>query len=106
MTLAVIQTGGKQYLVAKKDKIKVEKLAAKEGQEIIFKEVLMLAEKKGSEVKVGTPTLKSAKVTAKVLKQGKDKKVIGAHYKPKTRNKKIYGHRQPFTEVEIKEISS
>ena len=104
MTLAVIKTGGKQYLVAKKDNIKVEKIEAKEGMKITFKEVLLVADKKGSAVNVGTPTVEGAKVTAKVLRQDKAKKVVGAHYKPKTRNKKIYGHRQPYTAVEIVKI--
>lgn len=104
MIVAVIKTGGKQYLVRAKDKIKVEKLDITEGKELFFKDVLLVVDEKGGSVKIGTPIVKTAKVTAKVIKQGKADKVTGAHYKPKTRNKKLYGHRQPFTEVEILKI--
>ncbi|MCX6766313.1 MAG: 50S ribosomal protein L21 [Candidatus Moranbacteria bacterium] len=100
--LAVIKTGGKQYLVKKGDKIKVEKLAGEAGDKIEFSEVLFLGSDK--EVKVGTPFLKDAKVEGKILKQGKRKKVTGVKHKAKKRYKVKFGHRQNFTEVEITKI--
>jgi large subunit ribosomal protein L21 len=97
--LAVIKTGGKQYLVKKSDKIKVEKLEGEEGSKIAFPEVLFLGDEK--EVSVGTPFIKGAKVEARILKQGKAKKVWGIKHKAKKRYKVKFGHRQMFTEVEI-----
>jgi len=121
--LAVIKTGGKQYIVAPGQKIKIEKIEVKPasapafanasagkkasagegGQEITFDEVLLL--EKGKKVEIGTPFVKNAKVIGKILSQGKAKKVIVFKYKAKTRYKKKRGHRQPFTEVEIKTIN-
>src|SRR3989344_5686839 len=105
--LAVIKTGGKQYLVAPGDKIKVEKLEAEEGTDITLEEVL-LCDKNGDrkEVSVGDPLVKGATVTAKVIKNGKGKKLVIFKYKPKKRYKRKIGHRQTFTEVEILEIKS
>ena len=100
--LAVIKTGGKQYLVLPGQKIKIEKLNKKEGEEIIFDEVLLV--EKNKKVEIGTPLVKGAKVIGKVISQGKGKKVIVFKYKPKTRYKKKRGHRQSYTEVEIKSI--
>ena len=100
--LAIIKTGGKQYIVAPGQKIKIEKLDKNEEDEIIFSEVLLLEKNKKTEI--GTPFVEGAKVVGKVLKQGKAKKVIVFKYKAKTRYKVKKGHRQPFTEVEIKTI--
>jgi len=97
--LAVIKTGGKQYLVSPGDKIKIEKLNKKEGTEVTFSEVLLL--EKNKKVEIGDPQVKGVKVTGKILKQGKGKKVIIFKYKPKKRYKVKKGHRQPFTQVEI-----
>jgi len=113
--LAVIKTGGKQYLVAPGQKIKIEKIDThhlkkdvgankKEDQEVIFDEVLLL--QKGNKLEIGSPLVKSAKVTGKILKHGKGKKIIIFKYRPKTRYKLKKGHRQPFTEVEITKIVS
>jgi len=102
--LAVIKTGGKQYLVSPGDKIKVEKLDAKEGKEINFDQVLLLA--KGKAIKIGTPLVKGAKVRARVLEQGKAKKVIVFKYRAKKRYQKKMGHRQPYSQVEILKILS
>jgi len=102
--LAVIKTGGKQYKVSPKDKIKIEKLNKKEGEEVIFDQVLLV--EKNKKLQIGTPLIKGAKATAKVLKQDKAKKVIVFKYKPKTRYKKKAGHRQPYTEVEIIKIET
>ena len=99
---AIIKTGGKQYFVSPGDKIKIEKLDKKEGEEIAFDEVLLL--EKGKSLKIGEPLIKDAKVLAKVLNQGREKKVTILKYKPKKRYQKKKGHRQLFTEVEIIKI--
>ncbi|MBM3257626.1 MAG: 50S ribosomal protein L21 [Candidatus Nealsonbacteria bacterium] len=102
--LAVIKTGGKQYLVSPGNKIKIEKLQKKEGTEISFSDVLLV--EKNKKVEIGMPYLKGVKVLGKVLRHGKAKKVIAFKYKAKKRYKTKKGHRQPFTEVEITQIQS
>lgn len=102
--LAVIKTGGKQYLVTAGQKIKIEKIDKKIGEEIIFPEVLLLEKQK--KLEIGTPLIEGAKVIGKVISQGKGKKLIIFKYKAKTRYKKKAGHRQPFTEVEILKIET
>jgi len=102
--LAVIKTGGKQYLVEPGKKIKIEKIKGKEGKEVTFKEILLV--EKNKKVEIGTPLVKGAKVIAKILSQGKRKKVVILKYKPKTRYKVKKGHRQPFTEVKITKIET
>ena len=102
--LAVIKTGGKQYLVSPGQKIKIEKLDAKEGREVTFKDVLLL--EKGGKIEIGNPLVKGAKVIGKILRHGKDEKVIVFKFKSKTRYKKKMGHRQLFTEVEITKIET
>ena len=89
-------------MVKEGDKLKISKLSAKEGDEIIFDEVLLVSDK---ETEIGAPLIEGAKVSAKVLKQSRAKKVIVFHYHSKTRYKKKAGHRQHFTEVEILKIS-
>lgn len=102
--IAVIKTGGKQYIVSPGKKIKIEKIDKKEGEEIIFDHVLLVEKQKS--LFLGNPEVQEAKVTGKVLKQEKGKKVIILKYKPKTRYKKKQGHRQLFTEVEILNITA
>lgn len=104
MQHAVIKTGGKQYLVAPGQKLKIEKVDAPEGGMVSFDEVLLIAGD-GDAVSIGAPTVKDAKVEAKVTKQGRNKKVIVFKYRPKARHRKKQGHRQRFTEVEIQKIS-
>ena len=101
--IAVIKTGGKQYIVSPGQKIKIEKIEGKEGKEITFKEVLLL--EKGGKIEIGNPLVKGVKVIGKILKQGKSKKVIVFKYKHSKRYKLKKGHRQPFTEIEILDIS-
>jgi len=96
---AVIKTGGKQYLVRPGDKIKIEKIEGKEGEEVVFDKILLL-EKEG-DLKIGQPDISGAKVKAKIIQQGKGEKIIVFKYRPKKRYKKKKGHRQPFTLVEI-----
>ncbi|MCK6463048.1 MAG: 50S ribosomal protein L21 [Candidatus Pacebacteria bacterium] len=103
--LAVIQTGGKQYLVKAGQKIKVEKLNdadAQEGATVNFDKVLLVAE--GDNIKVGKPQVAGSSVSAKVLRNGRADKITILKYKSKTRSRKKAGHRQPFTEVQIEEI--
>lgn len=97
--IAIIKTGGKQYLVKKGDRIKIEKIEGKEGSAVKFSEVLFIGDDKA--VKVGNPLVKGAVIEGKILKQGKAKKVWGIKHKPKKRYKVKFGHRQQFTEVEI-----
>jgi large subunit ribosomal protein L21 len=102
--IAVIKTGGKQYKVSEGSVLKVEKLPVEEGKEVKFDEVLLIADEKGKDVQVGTPTV-SGKVTGKVLEQGRAPKVDVIKFKSKTRYKRKYGHRQPFTKVQIEKIT-
>jgi len=99
---AVIETGGKQYRVSAGQKVKVEKLDAKEGGEISFDKVLLVAD--GERVEVGTPYISGAKVSGKILRQARDRKKIVFKYHSKTRYRKKKGHRQYFTEVEIVKV--
>ncbi|NMC51542.1 50S ribosomal protein L21 [Candidatus Kuenenbacteria bacterium] len=100
--IAVVRTGGKQYVVKEKDTIKAEKLNLNVGDKLDL-EVLMLGEEDGSKVEVGQPVL-STKSKAKVVEQGRAKKIRVVHYKNKTRQHKVYGHRQPFTKLEIESL--
>jgi len=101
--LAVIKTGGKQYLVEPGKKLKIEKLEVEEGKEVIFDDVLLFEE--GGKLEIGEPLVQGAQVIGKVLRQGRSKKVVVFKYKPKKRYKVKKGHRQYFTEVEIKTIN-
>lgn len=99
---AVIKTGGKQYIASPGEKLKIEKIDAREGEGFVFDKVLLMAD--DGNVEIGTPTVSGAKVEATVLKQGRTRKIIVGHYHNKTRHRKKAGHRQPFTEIEIKRI--
>lgn len=99
MKLAVIKTGGKQYIVTPGTKLKIEKLPETKGGEVIFDQVLLTDD--GKEMKVGKPLLEGIGVTAKRLADDRYKKVVVVKYKNKTRYRVKRGHRQPFTEVEI-----
>ena len=95
---AVIKTGGKQYKVTSGDVIKVEKLNAQEGAEVVFNEVLALDEK------IGKPLVKGASVKATVLKQAKDAKVIIFKKKRRQNYRRKNGHRQQITLVKILDV--
>lgn len=95
---AVIKTGGKQYYVEEGTVLYVEKLDAEANSKVTFDEVLMV---NGS---FGTPTVKGAKVEAKVLKHGKAKKIKVYKYKQKKSYHRTHGHRQPYTKVEITKV--
>jgi large subunit ribosomal protein L21 len=102
MEIAVIKTGGKQYIVSPGKRIKIEKIEGKEGAKVNFTEVLLFATDKI--IEIGKPTIKGAKVVATILKHGKGKKVVIFKYKAKKREATKKGHRQSYSEVEIKEI--
>ena len=98
---AVIETGGKQVKVAVGETIYVEKLDLNEGDEVVFEKVLFVD---GDSAKVGAPYIEGAKVTGKVLKQGKEAKVLVFKYKSKANYRRLQGHRQPYTKVSIENI--
>ncbi|BAG07782.1 MULTISPECIES: 50S ribosomal protein L21 [Finegoldia] len=100
---AIIKTGGKQYKVSEGDIIKVEKIEAEAGDKIEFDQVLMVA---GDDVKVGSPVVEGAKVSAEVLDQKKDKKIVIFKFKAKKNYRKKKGHRQPYTLVKIEKIDA
>ncbi len=103
MTHAVIETGGKQYLVSPKDKVEIEKLDGKPGESITFDKVLLVAN--NDKVTLGKPYLSGSKVVGKVLAQGKADKLVVFKYRAKARYRRKYGHRQSQTVVEIESIS-
>ena len=102
MAFAIIQTGGKQYLVSPNDKIRVEKLPAKEDGEVVFDQVLLSATDGGT--KIGKPFVSGSRVTGKVLRDGRAKKIKIFKYKSKIRYRRRKGHRQEFTLLEITAI--
>lgn len=101
---AIIETGGKQYRVSEGDVLTVEKLAVNEGEAVEFDRVLTVV--KDGEVVVGKPVIAGAKVQAKVVAQGKEKKILVFKYKAKSNYRRRQGHRQPFTKVVIEKIEA
>ncbi|MDO8558405.1 MAG: 50S ribosomal protein L21 [bacterium] len=105
--LAIIKTGGKQYIVSPGKRLKVEKLGKNTGENFYFGEVLLIGNANGESVTVGKPYLPSARVAAKVIVgEGRARKIKMLKYKPKKRYRRRIGHRQSFTEVEIESITS
>ena len=100
---AVIVTGGKQYTVAEGDVLYIEKLNAEAEAVVKFEEVLAILD--GENSKIGAPVVEGAAVEAKVVKNGKGKKIHILKYKAKKGEKKKIGHRQPYTKVEITKIA-
>ena len=101
--IAIIQTGGKQYIVKEGTILKVEKLLGKVGDKLTFDHVLLTGDP-GAEVKVGAPTVAGARVQATILEQGRAPKVTVIKYKRKVRYKRKLGHRQSYTKVRIEKI--
>ena len=99
---AIIKTGGKQYKVSEGDEIIIEKLDVVEGDAVTFEEVLSVVD--GENVKIGQPKVEGAKVSGKVVKNGKGPKIRIFKYKHKTNYRRRQGHRQPFTKVKIEKI--
>ena len=100
---AVIVTGGKQYTVAEGDVLFIEKLNAEAEETVKFDQVLAVLD--GENSKIGAPVVEGASVEAKVVKNGKAKKIVVFKYKAKKNEKKKQGHRQPYTKVEITKIA-
>ena len=100
---AIIVTGGKQYNVSEGDVIYIEKLNAETEETVRFDQVLAIVD--GENSKFGTPMVDGAAVEAKVLKNGKGKKIRVFKYRPKKDSKSIRGHRQPYTKVQIEKIA-
>ena len=99
---AIIETGGKQYQVKEGDEIFVEKLAVNADDTVTFDKVI--AVNNDSALTVGAPYVAGASVEAKVIKNGKSKKITVFTYKPKKSSSRKMGHRQPYTKVQITEI--
>lgn len=99
---AIIETGGKQLKVEVGDTIFVEKLDVAEGEQVVLDKVLFIGDKTA---KIGNPYIKGATVTAKVEKQGKEKKVVIYKYNAKKHYHKKQGHRQPYTKLVINTIN-
>ena len=100
---AVIVTGGKQYTVSEGDVLYIEKLNAEADETVKFDQVLAVVD--GENTKIGTPVVEGAAVEAKVIKNGKGKKIVVFKYKAKKNEKSKMGHRQPYTKVEITKIA-
>ncbi len=100
---AIIETGGKQYKVEQGDFVFIEKLDVEAGDTVTFDKVLVVG---GDSLKVGAPYVDGATVSASVVKNGKDKKIIVYKYKSKKGYHKKQGHRQPYTKVEITAINA
>ena len=100
---AIIVTGGKQYKVAEGDVVYIEKLDQEAGDTVKFDQVLAILD--GDKATFGTPVVEGASVEAKIVKNGKGKKIRIFKYTPKKGYRKRQGHRQPYTKVEIGKIS-
>ena len=100
---AIFVTGGKQYKVSEGDVVFVEKLGVAEGETVTFDNILAVS---GETLTVGTPKVEGATVVAKVVKNGKSKKIDVIRYKSKKNEKKKYGHRQDYTKIQIEKIEA
>ncbi len=99
---AIIETGGKQYKVQEGDTLQVEKLPAESGDTVTIDKVLMVNQ--DGEIRLGTPYIEGATVTATMVEQGKGKKIIVYKYKAKANYRRKRGHRQPYSEIQIEKI--
>jgi len=102
---AIIQTGGKQYLVEEGTTVKIEKIKGdhKVGDSVVFEDVLLVDN--GQDTTIGDPFIKGAKVSAQISKIARAKKVVVIKYKAKSNYFKKRGHKQPFFEVKINKLS-
>lgn len=100
---AVIRTGGKQYRVTEGDVFRVEKLTGEPGSQIVFEDILMLG---GEKVAIGRPNVAGAKVTAEIVAQKRDKKVIVFKLLRRKRYRRKRGHRQSYTELRVTGVSA
>ena len=104
MNYAIIRTGGKQYRVAAGDVIRIEKLEGEPGAEVAFTDVLMTAHE--GTLQVGRPLVAGARVTAQVIQQGKEKKILVFKKKRRKNYRRHHGHRQMFTAVRVTQIDT
>jgi large subunit ribosomal protein L21 len=104
MTYAIFKTGGKQFRAEKGVSLRVPKLEGEAGAKVSFEDVLLTGG--GEKVKAGTPTVKGAKVTAQIVRHGKDDKVIVFRFKRRSNYRRKTGHRQDFTEIKITEVKA
>jgi large subunit ribosomal protein L21 len=102
---AVIETGGKQYLVQTGQTLKIEKIDGEVDTEVVFDKVLLLAKDDGSDVKIGAPYLEGVSIAATVKEQARERKLRVVKFKRKVRYKRVLGHRQYFTKILVKEIA-
>ncbi|MGG0667497.1 50S ribosomal protein L21 [Sporosarcina koreensis] len=100
---AIIETGGKQIKVEQGQEVYIEKVVGEAEETVTFDKVLFVG---GEDVKVGAPFVEGASVTAKIVKQGRAKKITVFKYKPKKNYHKKQGHRQPYTKVVIEGINA
>ena len=100
---AVFKSGGKQYRVSKGEKLKLEKLKANVGKKVVFDQVLSVGE--GKDINIGTPYLADAIVEAKVIDEGKDKKIEVVKFKRRKNYKRNFGHRQHYSLIEVTNIT-
>lgn len=100
---AVFQSGGKQHRVSEGQIIRLEKLEVETGSEVVFDEVLMVAN--GEDIKIGTPFVQDAKIKAEIVEHGRDKKINIVKFRRRKHYRKQQGHRQWFTDVKITEIA-
>ena len=99
---AVFRTGGKQYRAREGERLRVERLDAAVGDAVEFDQVLLVGE--GADVKIGAPLVEGSKVTGKVVAQGRGDKIMIVKFRRRKHYKRVRGHRQAFTEVEITSI--
>ena len=100
---AVFKSGGKQYRVSKGEKLKLEKLEANVGKKVVFDQVLSVGE--GKDINIGTPYLADVIVEAKVIDEGKDKKIEVVKFKRRKNYKRNFGHRQHYSLIEVTNIT-
>lgn len=101
---AIIKTGGKQYLVSPNDVLNIEKIPGDAGNQVVFDQVLLVAEPDGKAVNVGKPLIAGGKVTATIVKQFRGKKIRIVKFKQKVHYRRTLGHRQHYTQVKIETV--
>ena len=102
MKVAIIETGGKQYLVSEGKRLRIEKLEVEDGAKIKFDHVLLIADE--DKVEIGSPYLKGKHVEGEAVKTNRTRKIVVFHYHSKTRYRKKNTHRQFFTDIKITKI--
>ncbi|MDQ6781704.1 MAG: 50S ribosomal protein L21 [Candidatus Eremiobacteraeota bacterium] len=100
---AVIEANGRQLRVKEGDLVRIDRVAGNADEEVVFGRVLFAHN--GDDFLIGAPLVDKASVTARIVRQARDPKIMVFHYKPKKRIRKRYGHRQPVTELRIEKIA-